>query len=173
MKKTMRWLLGAGCLILCTAAPVMAIDLYGFGSYWDKGDADGKWGYGIGLGLPLLSDHVRLDGRVYFFEDSSLGNDNDLTLVPFDLGLQVHLMPGAEFNPYGLAGLSFIYADADRSDVDSSFGCYLGGGLEWAPFSIIKLYGEVVYRFQELDGEHGDDIDLTGMSGNFGVKIYF
>ena len=28
----------------------------------------------------------------------------------------------------------------------------LGGGLEWAPFSYIKLFGEGIYRFQELDG---------------------
>lgn len=173
VKKTLMGLLGAGCMILFAGAPAMAIDLYGFGSYWDKGDADGKWGYGIGLSLPVLTEHIRLDGRVYFFEDSTLGRDDELTLIPFDLGAQVHLAPDAALNPYALGGVSFIYADADRSDVDSSLGAYLGGGLEWAPFSIIKLYGEVVYRFQELDGGNDGDIDVSGYTGNAGVKIYF
>ena len=173
VKKTLMGLLGAGCMVLFAGAPAMAIDLYGFGSYWDKGDADGKWGYGIGLSLPVLTEHIRLDGRVYFFEDSTLGRNDELTLIPFDLGAQVHLAPDAAFNPYALGGVSFIYAGADRSDVDSSLGAYLGGGLEWAPFSIVKLYGEVVYRFQELDGGNDGDIDVSGYTGNVGVKIYF
>jgi hypothetical protein len=156
-----------------TGSPAPAIDLYGFGSYWDKGDAEGTWGAGIGMGLPLMTDHIRLDGRVYFFENSTLGKDDELTLIPVDLGVQVHLLPDAEFNPYALAGVSFIYADADRSDVDSSVGSYLGGGIEWAPFTLIRLYGEAVYRFQELDGGRGDDIDVSGMTGNVGARILF
>jgi len=174
MKKTMMGLLlGAAGVFLGTGSPAMAIDLYGFGSYWDKGDADGKSGFGIGLSLPLLTEHLRLDGRVYFIENSTLGEDDDLTLIPIDLGVQLHLMPDASLNPYALCGLSFIYADADRTDVDSSFGSYLGGGLEWAPLPIIKLFGEAVYRFQELDGGRGGDLDVSGMTGNVGVKIYF
>lgn len=166
-------LLGTGCMLLLTGSPAMAIDLYGFGSYWDKGDADGKWGAGIGLSLPLLTEHIRLDGRVYFFENSTLGKDDELTMIPVDLGVQVHLSPDAELNPYAVGGVSFIYADADRSDVDSSFGGYLGGGLEWAPFTMIRLYGEAVYRFQELEGGRGDDIDVSGMTGNVGARISF
>ena len=174
MKKTMiAFLFGAGCLFLSTCSPAMAIDLYGFGSYWDVGEAEGTWGAGIGLSLPLFTEHIKLDGRIYFFENSTLGRNDKLTLIPFDLGVQVHLMPGAELNPYALGGLSFIYADDDRTDVDSSFGGYLGGGLEWTPFSIIKLYGEMMYRFQELEGGRGDNIDVSGMTGNVGVKIYF
>jgi hypothetical protein len=174
MKKTLtKLLLGAGGLILLAGAPATAVDLYGFGSYWDKGDAEGTWGTGVGLSLPLLTDHLRLDGRIYFFENSTLGKDDELTLVPVDLGVQVHLAPDAALNPYALGGVSFIYADADRSDVDSSCGGYLGGGLEWSPLSILKLYGEVAYRFQELAGGRGDDIDVSGYTGNLGVKINF
>jgi hypothetical protein len=162
-----------GSLLLGAAAPAMAIDLYAFGCYWDKGDADGKAGYGLGLGMPILSEHLRLDGRVYFVEDSSIGQHDDLTLIPFDVGLQAHLLPHDALNPYALAGLSFIYADADQSDVDSSFGAYLGGGLEWAPVSFLRLFGEGLYRFQELDGNRGSAIDVSGLTWNAGVKISF
>jgi glycosyltransferase involved in cell wall biosynthesis len=135
--------------------------------------APGRWVPRLRTGMPLFTEHIKLDGRIYFFENSTLGRNDKLTLIPFDLGVQVHLMPGAELNPYALGGLSFIYADDDRTDVDSSFGGYLGGGLEWTPFSIIKLYGEMMYRFQELEGGRGDNIDVSGMTGNVGVKIYF
>lgn len=173
LQKTLSELLAAAYLVMLAGTPAMALDLYGFGSYWDKGDADGTWGSGIGLALPLFTDHLRLDSRLYFSEDSDLGRDDDLTMIPVDLGVQLHLLPDAPLNPYALGGLSYIYADADRSDVDSSFGGYLGGGLEWEPFPIVKLFGEVVYRAQELDGGRGDHIDVSGYTGNVGMKITF
>lgn len=172
MKKRLMALAATGWLFAGTA-PVQAVDLYGFASYWDKGDLDGKSGFGLGLGMPLISEHLRLDGRMYFIDKSTLSPGDDLTLVPFDLGVQLHLMPRGELDPYGLAGISFIYADADRSDVDSSFGAYLGGGVEWAPVSFLRLFGEGIYRFQELDGSRGSDIDLSGLTGNVGVRISF
>lgn len=166
-------LLGAVCALLLAASPAMALDIYGFASYWDKGDADGKSGFGLGVGLPILTDHLRLDGRVYFIEDSTIDRNDELTMIPFDVGLQAHLMPGMAFDPYALAGISYIYADADRSDVDSSLGAYLGGGLQWAPFPIVTLFGELIYRFQELDGGRGSEIDVSGMTGNVGVRFSF
>jgi len=172
-KERIAGLISAGWLILLVGSPALALDLYSFGSYWDKGDAEGTWGGGIGLSLPLFTDHLRLDGRVYFFDSSTFDRDDRVRLVPFDLGVQVHLFPDADLNPYGLGGVSYVYADADRSDVDANLGCFLGGGIEWSPLSIIKLYGEVLYRFQELEGRRGDDLDVSGYSSNFGVKINF
>ena len=166
-------LLGAVCALLLAASPAMALDIYGFASYWDKGDADGKAGFGLGIGMPIFTDHLRLDGRVHFIEDSSFDRNDELTMIPIDVGLQAHLMPGMAFDPYALAGLSYIYADADRSDVDSSLGAYLGGGVQWAPFSMVTLFGELVYRSQELDGGRGSAIDVSGMTGNFGVRFSF
>lgn len=160
-------------LILLAGAPAGAVDLYGFASYWDKGDVEGRWGYGIGLRAPLLFEQLKLDGRVAFYDDSPLGRHDELTLIPFDLGVQALLFPSATLAPYALAGFSFLYADADRTDVDSSFGGYLGGGLEWAPVSFLSLHGEVVYRMQEVDRGRGDDIDLSGITANLGVKLSF
>lgn len=159
--------------LLLAAAPAGAVDLYGFGSYWDKGDAEGSWGYGIGLSAPLLFEQLKLDGRVTFYDDSPWGPHDELTLIPFDLGLQACLFPSASLAPYALAGLSYIYADAERTDVDSSFGGYLGGGLEWAPVSFLSLHGEVVYRMQEVDRGRGGNIDVSGITANLGVRLSF
>jgi hypothetical protein len=175
MKKSLhKLLIGAGAMALLAGSPAMAIDLYGFASYWDKKDLDGKWGGGVGLSLPLLTKHLKLDGRVYFFENSSLGRNDSLTLIPIDLGLQVHLLPNGTLNPYALGGITYMYADADRVDVDSGFGGYFGGGLEWAfPSSVLKLFGEVVYRYQDLDADALDDLDISGVVGNIGLKLHF
>jgi hypothetical protein len=173
VKNAIPGLIAAGCLALSAGTPARALDLYGFGSYWDRGDAEGTWGAGIGLGLPLFTDHLRLDGRIYLAEDSDLDRDDELTLVPVDLGLQLHLMPDGFFDPYAVGGVSFIYADAEHHDVDSSWGGYLGGGVEWELLGLFQLFGEVVYRFQELEGGRGDQIDVSGYTGNVGVRLSF
>ncbi|QQG66663.1 outer membrane beta-barrel protein [Desulfobulbus oligotrophicus] len=166
-------LLGLICAFFIFSSPALAIDLYGFASYWDKGDIDGKAGFGIGLGVPVFSDYIRLDSRIHFVKDSTFDGNDELTLIPFDVGLQAHLMPGMSIDPYALAGVSFVYADADKSDVDSSFGGYLGGGVEWTPFHIASFFGEAVYRFHELSGSRGSHIDLSGMTWNIGVRFSF
>ena len=173
MKKT-RFL----CLLLLSvvllAPPAMALDIYGFGSYWDKKDADGSWGAGLGLSLPLFTEHLRIDGRLYFFQDSDLGARDSLSLTPVDLGLQVHFMPASKIDPYLLGGLSYIFADADYIDVDSTFGGYVGGGLEWAlGTSFFKLFGEIIYRFDTLDTNGPADVDIGGVNANVGLKIHF
>ena len=62
MKKSFHKLLaGAGAVVLLAGSPAMAIDLYGFASYWDKKDLDGEWGAGVGLSLPLFTEHLKLD----------------------------------------------------------------------------------------------------------------
>ncbi len=161
-------------LVVLITPPAMALDIYGFGSYWDKKDADGSWGTGLGLSPPLFTEHLRLDGRVYFFRDSDFGYDDSLTLTPVDLGLQVHFMPASKVAPYLLGGISYIFADADHLDVDASFGGYVGGGLEWAlGTSLLKLFGEIVYRFDTLDSNGPRDVDVSGINGNVGFKIHF
>lgn len=162
-----------GGLLLLPVSGARAVDLYGFASYWDKGDIEGKAGLGFGARMPLVSEHLLLDGRIAFYGDSTFDGSDELSMVPVDLGLQVPILPGATLNPYVMGGFSYIYADADRSDVDSSFGGYLGGGVEWAPFSVVHLFGELVFRIQDLDGGRGSDIDVSGATGNIGLKVSF
>jgi hypothetical protein len=158
----------------CMVVPAFAIDLYGFGSYWDRDDVEGAWGGGVGASLPLLIDFLRLDGRIYFFENSEFGPDDELTLIPVDLGLQVHVLPDSSIDPYLLGGISFLYADADKIDVDSTFGAYLGAGVDLElsiPF--FKVFAEAIYRFNEIDSAFGDDPDVSGFTGNVGLKFNF
>ena len=159
--------------VLLLSSQALAIDLYGFGSYWDKNDVDGTWGGGLGLSLPLFTEYLRLDGRAYFFQKSDLGTD-ELKLMPFDLGLQVHILPDGTLDPYLLGGVSYVYADADLIDVDSNISGYIGAGLDWTlgdtPF---KIFGEVLYRANKIETNFSEDIDVSGVTGNIGLKLHF
>lgn len=161
-------------LVVLGGSRAFAIDLYGFGSYWDQDDTDGTWGGGIGLSLPLFTEHLRLDGRAYLFEDNEIGHDGDLSITPFDLGLQVHILPSATVDPYILGGISYIYVDSNRFEVDSTVSGYLGLGLDVdLGIPLIKLFGEALYRSAELDRKFGEDIDASGFTGNVGLKLHF
>ena len=161
-------------LVLICSSKAFAIDLYGFGSYWDQKDTEGTWGGGIGLSLPLFTERLRLDGRAYLFENNDIGRDGDLSITPFDLGLQVHILPSASVDPYILGGVSYIYVDSDRFEVDSTVSGYLGLGLDVnLGIPLVKLFGEAIYRAAELDRKVGEDIDASGFTGNIGLKLHF
>lgn len=166
----------ASLLVLLATTQSQAIDLYGFGSYWDKKDVDGTWGVGAGLSLPLFTEHLRLDGRAHYFGDSDTGvGRSSLKLVPFDLGLQVHLLPSGELDPYLLGGVSYVYVDSsDGFDINSEFGGYIGAGIDVElGTSLVKLFGEALYRFAEVDGILSENIDVGGFTGNIGIKLHF
>lgn len=183
LKSTMSGLLLTGLLY---STPAGAIDLYGMASYWDHSDLDGVWGGALGVSLSLFTDFLRLDARVYFFdnsyifaedvfeEDEFTRLESDLSITPFDLGLQLHILPGAQVDPYLLAGFSYLYVDSDWFDFDSSLGGYGGGGLDIAlGNSPLHLFGEIVYRFAELEGRLGSELDVSGLNGNLGMKLHF
>ncbi len=96
-------------------------------------------------------------------------------MIPFDLGLQVHILPSGKVDPYLLGGVSFLYVDnSDEFDLDSRFSGYIGAGLDVAlGLSVVKLFGEVLYRFAELDGILEEKIDVGGFTGNVGIKVHF
>lgn len=169
--------LGLLISILFCGSRAFAIDLYGFGSYWDKKDVDGSWGAGIGVSLPIIIDHLRLDGRAYYFEDSDAKRDvGSVQMIPLDLGLQVHILPSSAIDPYILGGISYIYVDDDTrwSNLDSKWGSYLGAGLDIdLGSSFIKLFGEAMYRFAKIDGNFDRDIDASGFTTNIGIKLHF
>ncbi len=174
MRLLKKVLVGTLFCLLCYSSQAMALDLYGFGSYWDRSDVEGSYGAGLGVSLPFIIDHLRLDGRMYFFESSDIGVNDNLKVTPFDLGAQLHILPGGSFDPYVLAGVSYNYVDTDWADLDSTFGGYLGAGLDMnLGTSLFKLFGEVIYRISDLDNARGEDVDVGGFTGNVGLKFHF
>ena len=114
-----------------------------------------------------------MDGRAYFFQNSDLGTD-ELKLMPFDLGLQVHILQDGTLDPYLLGGVSYVYADADLIDVDSNISGYIGAGLDWTlGDTFFKIFGEVLYRANKIETNFSEDIDVSGVTGNIGLKLHF
>lgn len=150
-----------------------ALDLYGFASHWEMDDADGTWGVGGGVAIPLLADFLRLDARGYYFEGSDIRGNDSIDVVPLDLGLQVHILPNEFLDPYILGGVSYVYIDADRYDFDEEFGAYAGGGLQLNLFSSLSIFSEVIYRDLQVDSDSfgSDELSLDGVTVNTGLKL--
>jgi hypothetical protein len=156
--------------------PLHAIDLYAFGSYTQIEDADGTWGGGLGIAIPLFTDYVRFDTRLFFLDKANFDRDDELQLIPLDFGLQIHILPHEEINPYILGGLSWVYAEADRANVDSDFGGYIGAGVDFGLNETFKIFGELSYRMVEITnkiGRYNEDIDISGVTANLGIKFTF
>ena len=138
---------------------------------------DGAWGGHLGLALPLFTEMLRLDGRVYYYESFNYEDgDGDLEIVPVDLGLQLHILPNGKLDPYLQAGVTYTFADGKDNDIsiDDGFGGYIGVGLDWALMKILKPYAEFNYRFQEMDTNIDQlEANLTGWTGNVGLKLHF
>lgn len=155
--------------------PATALELYACGSYWDGEDSDGVMGAGLGASIPLLIDHLRLDGRAYFFDKAEFDRSDRLELAPIDLGLQLHLFPDGTWDPYVLGGVSFIYADAREAPSDYAWGSYGGVGLELRWLEHLPIFAEFMYRSADVDLDwfHYDSVDVSGWNANFGLKIQF
>ncbi len=151
-----------------------AVDLYLFGSYWDKDEADGAGGGGVGIALPLFTEYLLLDARAYVFADSDMDEFESVSMVPLDLGLQFHFIPNGTVDPYLLGGLTYIYVDDNKDILDSNVSGYVGAGID-IPLgtSVFNIFGEAMYRFAELDGLGDRDYDVGGFSGNAGIKFHF
>jgi len=94
--------------------------------------------------------------------------------MPFDLGLQGHFLPHGRVDPYILGGISYVYADADNIEVDSNISGYIGAGLDVAlGNSPVKIFGEALYRANKIETEFDEDIDVSGFTGNIGLKLHF
>ena len=89
--------------------------------------------------------------------------------------MQVHILPSGQIDPYLLGGVSYIYVDdSDSSDISSEFGGYIGAGFDvQLGISLVKLFGEAIYRFAELDDIRDNNIDVGGFTGNIGLKLLF
>ncbi|NBW41836.1 porin family protein [bacterium] len=160
--------------LFLSPALCLGLDLYIMGSMWEPSDTERTFGYGAGVSLPMITDYLRLDGRVYFFEENDQDNDESFELIPVDLGLQIHLEPDNDFNPYLLAGISYMLVDGEQVDIDDDFGGYFGAGLEYGLNKTFRLFGEAQYRIAELGSERTlfDDVNVSGFAANFGFKIH-
>ena len=160
-------------MFCCSSA--YAVDFFVYGSYWDKEDADGSVGGGLGIAVPLFTEYLLLEAKGNVFSDSDTGEIYEsVTMIPFDVGLQLHFLPDGKADPYILGGVTYLYVDvSDDADLDNNVSGYVGAGID-IPLggSVFEFFGEALYRFAELDGIADENYDVGGFTGNLGIKIH-
>ena len=176
----MRWFM-VKLLVPLTAAlfPICAsgLDLAVLGSYWDPDDADAAWGMGGKAGIPLLTEHLDLQARAYWYPDVSAGKSGRIDFVPVDLGAAVQFLPGADLNPSLAAGVSYVFVDSGGRDrVDGNWGAYAGAGLEIGLAAGFVIDAELLFRFAELDYADSfkdEAFRVNGLTANLGLGFRF
>ena len=160
--------------LLSAAVPCAALDLAVDASYWDAQNADATWGVGAKVGMPLIFDAFKIEGRAYWFEGDGGYNLGDVQLVPVDLGLAIHFLPHDDINPYVTAGASYVFADSTRMTLDGDFGAYAGGGVDFKLAGPFYLTAEALVRFVDLKTEDRWDTknwDANGLTVNAGLML--
>jgi len=153
-----------------------------FGSYWDAEDPGPGFGGGVKFKADL-SEFFALEVRascITKFDDWE--GDDELFVIPIEGALLLNLPMGEDvpITLYGGGGGGYaIIPEADDVDFDDDF-CFFGvGGIELAFGEGASLFGEVQYRFLEVDGADWDgvdiegDVEFTGLSFNAGLLFTF
>jgi hypothetical protein len=162
---------------ICVAAPAAALDLAVTGAYWKAADSDEEaWGSGGKIGVPLLSDHLRLEARASWLGTEAGGEFDHVELIPVDLGGSVHFRPKGRLDPYLVGGASYVFADSDRGELDDDWGAYAGVGLDLRLGGPLYLTTEALFRFVQLPTQNGsssDEWDANGLAVNAGLLMRF
>jgi len=135
---------------------------------------------GFGLRATFGSEHVVGDLTWTWFPsnddvDTVAGYQDNLQVIPTDLGVRFLFNTSGSFIPYIGAGGTFFYANLNDGNIDNTVGYYgllgfnAGGGKA-------KIFAEVIYRYGKADFSyrHATDpiqgeLELGGGGVNAGV----
>ena len=182
MKKWMVVLVVIGfCATVVSAESGLGV----FGSYWKTKDLGSSFGGGVKFRAEL-TEGLCLELRASCltkFDDWD--GDDELFAIPLEGGL-VYSFPLGYDSPVfayvgGGAGYT-ILPEADEIDMGDDFCFYGLGGIEFALNDNLRIFGEGMYRFLEVDGVKvdglrvnlgGEKAKLSGLGVNIGLSMLF
>lgn len=187
----MKKILSLVIVVSLFAGSAMAAGVGAFGSYWDSEDAGESYGYGVRLAStsdPAGYLEVRVS-RFNKFEDKDTGEENDLDIIPIDLGITLSLTPAESLQFYMGGGGSYYMMESEVNtpagrrdvDIDDEWGWYGLLGIKLELSQNLAIFGEGVYRQvegsfpkDELEDPNSDvDFKLDGFGANVGLMLLF
>ena len=175
-------LLVLGICILAT--PAFAGGGYSlFGSY---GSVDNhEFAVGAGMRLTLGGDRWVGDLTWTWYQNVSgvgtiAGYDDNLQVIPTELGIRLLMNPKGNVIPYLGAGVSFFYVNLNDGKVDNPVGGYAMIGINFGA-KRAKFFVEGLYRYAQADVSYpigGDNkltgtMDVGGFAANAGIVWTF
>lgn len=175
-------LLVLGICIL--AAPAWAGGGYSlFGSF---GSVDNHE-YAVGAGMRLTVGGERWMGDLtwtWYQEVTGVGTiagfEDNLQIVPTELGIRFLMNPRGSVIPYLGGGLSFFYVNLNDGNASNPVGGYAIFGIDFGG-KRAKFFVEALYRYAQSDVKYryaGDEVwtgtmDVGGFAANAGVVWTF
>jgi hypothetical protein len=161
-----------GCLVLF-AAPAWAGGAFSlFGTYGEVTGSNSSFGFGSRISVGGESVMVDLTGT-WFPSRSAGAFDDELQVIPFDLGLRLLFAPGRETRPYVGAGVTYMMVDLSDREVDDPTGYYLLAGLNLEAGEKFGFFLEAIYRNADATVDEGGPSEfeetIGGIAGSFGV----
>lgn len=154
-----------------------------FGAY-SQVNAD-EFAPGAGVRLSIGGDRWVGDLTWTWFEnkdgvDTIAGYNDDLQVIPTDLGLRYLFNSQGKFDPYVGAGFTFFYTNLNDGSADNAFGGYAMIGFNIGK-GRTKFFAEAFYRWGRSDVSYhvtpNDQItgkmDVGGLGFNLGVAWGF
>jgi hypothetical protein len=167
-----------GCLVL-SAAPTWAGGAFSlFGTYGEVTPVDRS--FGVGARGSVGGDRLVVDLTATWFpsrtgtvvDKDGFVIQDELQIIPFDLGLRYVFAPGSDLRPYIGAGVSYVLINLSEGTADDETGYYALAGLIFQTGASSGFFGEVLYRNAEATVSYdGVDYDRNfgGIAGSLGI----
>jgi len=161
-----------GCLVLC-GAPAGAGGAFSlFGTYGEVTESNRAFGAGARLSLGGQSVMVDLTGT--WFPGVSAGAfEDDMQVIPFDLGLRLLFAPGSQARPYVGAGVTYLLINLSERDAEDTTGYYLLAGLNIKAGDRTGFFLEAIYREAEADVTDYDGVEFEEQFGGIAGVVGF
>jgi hypothetical protein len=169
------------CLL---AAPAFAGGGYSlFGSY---GAVDNhEWALGAGMRLTVGGERWVGDLTWTWYQNVSgvgtiAGFDDNLQVIPTELGIRFLMNPRGSVIPYLGGGLTFFYVNLNDGSASNTVGGYAIFGINFGG-KRTKFFAEALYRYGQSDVTYrfaGDQrwtgtMDVGGFAANAGIMWTF
>jgi outer membrane protein W len=107
------------------------------------------------------------------------GIEDDLQVIPTDLGIRYLFNTQGKFKPYLGAGITYFWNNINDGRISKELGGYAIFGFNLGRNNI-NFFGEAIYRYGTADVEYQSggnvvtgNMDLGGFGGNIGVMWTF